>query len=455
MATKGQELKKELTQAFSGLKFSVKTKMVCKGNITEIAVTVKGLKNTNYTVAEIKEITNKYHNWDWQTVTGDTNVVVNTDEETKQEINNPVIETIQETKKETIDNTVVETAKEIKPKNKIAKLQTKLIRLESQLKITKGKRAKAKIVIEILKVESAIEQLIPEEEKITLTWEQKKSLNALTGGKFIFSKLTQESKKELLKIVNELEDLEREEYRDNCTGKGLWKRPSKASIKRSEKRSNKYSLLRERVEQLELIQENPVEVKDITVKIPVSVSTLKKHCKVPSSELTDEEIINGWKYSLAAQSMQRDFRTQKDIQWADRHLLLNIVYWIDQYQQEMDRRGLTEKYCLWIEKKQAFKDEFCKKPVDAPVTKKDEFCKKPDRKTIKLLESRFKDAQIDITETQVILKSETSELTMNCSMELPELDYRRRDVIKSLIRQNQNPKIHSVYEYIGSILLTA
>lgn len=339
--------------------------------------------------------------------------------------------------------------------NDMNTLQTKLTRLNAQLSVTKGDRAKAKLVLQILKVESAIEQLMPEEEEITLTWEQKKSLNALTGGKFIFSKLTEKSKKELLKIVNELEDLEREADRDNCTGKGAWKKPSEASIKRSEKRSNKYRLLRERVEKLELIQEKPVEVKNITVKIPVSVSTLKKHCKVPSSELTNEEIINGWKYSLAAQSMQRDFRTQKNIQWRDRHLLLNIVYWVDRYQEEMDKRGLTERYCLWIEKKQAFKDEFYEKPVDAPVTKKDEFCKKPDRKTVKLLESRFKDAQINITETQVILKSETSELTMNCSMELPELDYRRRDVIKSLIRQNQNPKIHSVYEYIGSILLTA
>lgn len=79
MTTKGQELKKELTQAFSGLKFSVKTKMVCKGNITEIVVTVKGLKDSDYTIVEIKEITNKYHNWDWRTVTGDTNVIVNTD----------------------------------------------------------------------------------------------------------------------------------------------------------------------------------------------------------------------------------------------------------------------------------------------------------------------------------------------------------------------------------------
>ncbi len=41
--------------------------------------------------------------------------------------------------------------------NDMNTLQTKLARLESQLKITKGNRAKAKIVIEILKVESAIE----------------------------------------------------------------------------------------------------------------------------------------------------------------------------------------------------------------------------------------------------------------------------------------------------------
>jgi hypothetical protein len=275
-------------------------------------------------------------------------------------------------------------------------LQTRLARLKSQLKITKGNRAKAKIVIEILKVESAIERLKPKKE-ITLTWEQQKSLNALTGGQFIFQLLTEESKKTIFKIVGELEDLEREEYRDKCTGKGLWKRPSEASTKRSEKRSNKYRLLRERVSKLELIQEKPAEikVKDITVKIPVSVSTLKKHCNVPSSELTDKEIIDGWKYSLAAQSMQKDFRTQKDIQWGDRHLLLQVVYWVDQYQQEMDKRGLTEKYCLWIEKKQAFKDEFHQKPEKA------------------INESR---PQINITETQVIDPTKQLELNLFCEM---------------------------------------
>jgi hypothetical protein len=172
-------------------------------------------------------------------------------------------------------------------------LQTKLARLEAQLKVAKGNRNKAKIVIEILKVESAIEQLKPKKE-ITLTWEQQKSLNALTGGQFIFQLLTKESKKQLLKIVSELEDLEREADQDRAIGKGAWKRPSEASIKRSEKRSNKYRFLRERVSKLELIQEKPVEekeikVKNITIKIPVSVSTLKKHCKVPSPELTDKD----------------------------------------------------------------------------------------------------------------------------------------------------------------------
>ena len=345
-------------------------------------------------------------------------------------------------------------------------LQTKLTRLNAQLKITKGNRAKAKIIIEILKVESAIEQLELKQKEITLTWEQKKSLNALTGGNLpVFSKLTENSKEELLKISNELEALSREEYQDNCTGKGAWKKPSKASIQRSEKRSQKYRLLRERVEQLELIQEKPVEVKkeievkNITVKIPVSVSTLKKHCDVPSAEMTDQQIINGWKYSLAAQSMQRDFRTQENIQWEDRHLLLNIVYWVDQYQQEMDKRGLTEKYCLWIEKKQAFKDEFYKKPVDAPVTKKDEFCKKPEKTTIKFLEAKFKDAQIEITDKQIVLKSETSELAINLSFEIPDIsDYynqsRRTKTIRNL-KQNQTSKIHSVCEYISSILLAA
>jgi hypothetical protein len=320
-------------------------------------------------------------------------------------------------------------------------LQTKLARLEAQLKITKGNRAKAKIVMEILKVELAIEQFNLEQKEITLTWEQQRSLNALTGGQFIFQLLTEESKKQLLEIVSELEDLEREEYRDKCTGKGLWKKPSEASIKRSEKRSNKYRLLRERVSKLELIQEKPAEIKNITVKIPVSVSTLKKHCKLLSPELTDKEIIDGWKYSLAAQSMQRDFRTQKDIQWGDRHLLLQVVYWVDQYQQEMDKRGLTEKYCLWIEKKQAFKDEFYRKP----------------EKTI----NKSKDTQINITETQAIeLRTKQLELNLFCEMpcvnkfqEVIDNTKFTKQTISILNREGETRKVKG--EALGDYLISA
>ena len=320
-------------------------------------------------------------------------------------------------------------------------LQTKLARLEAQLKITKGNRAKAKIVMEILKVELAIEQFNLEQKEITLTWEQQRSLNALTGGQFIFQLLTEESKKQLLEIISELEDLEREEYRDKCTGKGLWKKPSEASIKRSEKRSNKYRLLRERVSKLELIQEKPAEIKNITVKIPVSVSTLKKHCKVPSPELTDKEIIDGWKYSLAAQSMQRDFRTQKDIQWGDRHLLLQVVYWVDQYQQEMDKRGLTEKYCLWIEKKQAFKDEFYRKP----------------EKTI----NKSKDTQVNITETQAIeLRTKQLELNLfgemlcvNKFQEVVDNTKFTKQTISILNREGETRKVKG--EALGDYLISA
>ena len=99
------------------------------------------------------------------------------------------------------------------------------------------------------------------------------------------------------------------------------------------------------------------------------------------------------------------------------------------------------------------------KPVDASVTKKDEFCKKPEKATIKFLESKFKDAQIEITDKQIILKSETSELKLNCFVEIPYIDeyynhYRRKKLIKRL-RDGQTSKAHSVCEYIGSILLAA
>jgi hypothetical protein len=77
MATKAQQLKKELTQAFPELKFSVKTN---KGVIDKISVDVKGLIGSPYTMSEIKLVTNKYHSYVSDSLdggyTGDTIVSV-------------------------------------------------------------------------------------------------------------------------------------------------------------------------------------------------------------------------------------------------------------------------------------------------------------------------------------------------------------------------------------------
>ena len=203
MTTKGQELKKELTQTFPGLKFSVKTD---KGITTRIDVIVTGLMGSPYTMSEIKLVTDKYHNYRTHghndSHTGNTQVHVKNERlyylkeieemvpdyknnwstvykiadnecfsvlpegyyeekmslqnlQSQEIINNPVAETAKETEKE-IDNPAVKTVKQVKPQNKIAKLQAKLNRLQSQLAVTKGNRNKAKLVLEILKIESAI-----------------------------------------------------------------------------------------------------------------------------------------------------------------------------------------------------------------------------------------------------------------------------------------------------------
>ncbi len=81
MATQAQQLKKELTQAFPELKFSVKTN---KGVIDKISVDVKGLIGSPYTMSEIKLVANKYHDYVSDSLdggyTGDTIVSVNNDD---------------------------------------------------------------------------------------------------------------------------------------------------------------------------------------------------------------------------------------------------------------------------------------------------------------------------------------------------------------------------------------
>ena len=67
MTTKGQELKKELTQAFPGLKFSVKTEKRRQSwsntpVIYLIRLTVTGLIGSPYTKNQVEKIANKYTN---------------------------------------------------------------------------------------------------------------------------------------------------------------------------------------------------------------------------------------------------------------------------------------------------------------------------------------------------------------------------------------------------------
>lgn len=81
MTTQAQQLKKELTQAFPKLKFSVKTS---KGVIDKISVNVRGLMGSPYTMSAIKLVANKYHNYVSDSFdggyTGDTIVNVINDE---------------------------------------------------------------------------------------------------------------------------------------------------------------------------------------------------------------------------------------------------------------------------------------------------------------------------------------------------------------------------------------
>lgn len=82
---------------------------------------------------------------------------IETKEETQEVIDNPV-ETTKEIEKE-IDNPTAKAVKETKLQSKLIKYQTSLARLTAQLAITKGNRNKAKIVLDILEVESSIELL--------------------------------------------------------------------------------------------------------------------------------------------------------------------------------------------------------------------------------------------------------------------------------------------------------
>lgn len=85
---------------------------------------------------------------------------------------------------------------------------------------------------------------------------------------------------------------------------------------------------------------------------------------------------------------------------------------------------------------------------------KDDFCKKTEKTTIKLFESRFKNAKVDITTNKITLKSGSAELSLNCAVTLDSdyyNHYNRVKIIKNL-KASQTSKAHSVFHFVGSIL---
>jgi len=90
------------------------------------------------------------------------------------------------------------------------------------------------------------------------------------------------------------------------------------------------------------------------------------------------------------------------------------------------------------------------------AVKKEEFCKKPEKSTVKLLQFRFKNAEISIAENKINLKSQSAELSLNCSFSL-DVDYygnNRKTKIKKL-REVQTAKVHAMFEFVGTILLAS
>lgn len=90
------------------------------------------------------------------------------------------------------------------------------------------------------------------------------------------------------------------------------------------------------------------------------------------------------------------------------------------------------------------------------AVKKEEFCKKPEKSTVKLLQFRFKNAEISIAENKISLKLQSAELFLKCSFSL-DVDYygnNRKTKIRKL-KEAQTAKIHATLEFVGTILLAS
>lgn len=90
------------------------------------------------------------------------------------------------------------------------------------------------------------------------------------------------------------------------------------------------------------------------------------------------------------------------------------------------------------------------------TVKKDKFCKKAEKETVKLLQSRFKNAKVNVTETKVNITSESAEISVNSSF-LLNTDYYEynRETKISKLKKSQTAKVHAIFEFIGTVLLAS
>lgn len=74
----------------------------------------------------------------------------------------------------------------------------------------------------------------------------------------------------------------------------------------------------------------------------------------------------------------------------------------------------------------------------------------------KLLQLRFKNAEVNVTKTKLNITSDSTELSLNLSFSLDTeyYGYKRQTHIRKL-KQAQTAKVHVMFEFVGTILLAS
>ncbi|WP_291727518.1 DUF3560 domain-containing protein [Bernardetia sp.] len=180
-----------------------------------------------------------------------------------------------------------------------------------------------------------------------------------------------------------------------------------------------------------------VKTKTITVKLPVSINTFKKHGnsvlwdKQKTRNLSDAEFITLWKYTLAANTMLSDSIFPKTNN-GDRHVLSQYgkKELVNNANEEFLRRGLDKKYTLFTERKEKSTSIHKKKVEKQPyeMTFKeylhaDDLWKKDFQKFIKVddeveKELRYKRLSEEQQQSAYLARREARQFALNTTTEL-------------------------------------